>query len=161
MALTGTSMGGFVILIYASKHHDRNIRALVPICPPFKMDETAMMRNKEVMKKWKENGYTSFYVRTKGSKREKKTLSYGFVDDSLRYNMSKTTKKIDVPVLLIHGNRDMSVPLERSKLYYKNLAAHKKLVILRGAGHNHEFRKKDTKIVYREMSIWLKRYLKN
>jgi uncharacterized protein len=46
-------------------------------------------------------------------------------------------REITLPVLIIHGEEDMLVPLEEAKRFYDNLgSAEKKLVVIPGADHN-------------------------
>ncbi len=47
-------------------------------------------------------------------------------------------KQIGIPTLIIHGDRDLIVPLEQGELIYANLPAGtpKNMVIIEGAGHN-------------------------
>lgn len=58
-------------------------------------------------------------------------------DDSLPiYNASKM-KRVDLPLLVIHGGNDTLIPVEQGKaLFAASPSAHKKLLIIAGAGHN-------------------------
>lgn len=157
IGINGTSLGGLVLMIYASFN---DVNALTPFAAPFNMDDTAVMRDSEVAKQWKEHGLRYFYVRTKGNKKERKGLSYNFVIDREKYDMNILTKKIGAPALIIHGDKDATVPVKHAKMYYDALQAKKKLVILQGADHRlADLSKKNMSITLKETAAWFAKYL--
>lgn len=61
------------------------------------------------------------------------------------YSNDTRIKRINKPVLIIHGTRDWIIPCDEGKLIYDNLAKDidKKLILIEGAGHNNIFWYKD------------------
>lgn len=58
-------------------------------------------------------------------------------DPALPINNDEKMKKVTIPTLVIHGERDMLIPVHHGKALYENAAAEdKELVIIPGAGHN-------------------------
>jgi fermentation-respiration switch protein FrsA (DUF1100 family) len=53
-----------------------------------------------------------------------------------RYDVQATIKKIKVPVLVLHGDRDGVIPLEHGKLVFAAAPEPKKFFIIAGADHN-------------------------
>ncbi|MBI4895576.1 MAG: alpha/beta hydrolase [Candidatus Aenigmarchaeota archaeon] len=61
-------------------------------------------------------------------------------EDMQQFNPWKALEKLDIPVLFIHGDKDLLVPCEDSIKYSK--ICHKgKLIIIKGAGHDFDKRK--------------------
>jgi fermentation-respiration switch protein FrsA (DUF1100 family) len=54
----------------------------------------------------------------------------------IRYDVQATIKKIKVPVLVLHGDRDGVVPFEQGKLVFAAAPEPKKFFIIAGADHN-------------------------
>ncbi len=58
-------------------------------------------------------------------------------DPALPINNDEKMKKVTIPTLVIHGERDMLIPVHHGQTLYENAAAEEKdLVIISGAGHN-------------------------
>lgn len=53
----------------------------------------------------------------------------------------EAVKKIKIPVLFIHGDKDGLVPLEMAKKMYNTCMTEKELLIVSGAGHAESYRK--------------------
>ena len=63
-------------------------------------------------------------------------LSKTYVDDMVKINtLVNKTEKIEVPWLLVHGDKDDVVPLEEGREMYAAAYEPKELVILEGANH--------------------------
>lgn len=156
IGLMGSSMGGMVVMIYASRN---SVSAIVPICPVFNFMKTMTTRDKAAMEEWKKTGERYFDVRVKNG-RKRKPLSYNYFLDGKKYDMKKLVQKIRSPIMVVHGDMDKHTLIKDTKLYFRRyLNKPKKLVVLKGAGHNYQFRKKDFDIVFRESAAWLKKYM--
>ncbi len=129
VAVVGSSMGGLVATILATK--DKRIKNLVLSSPVASLD-LCSGDLKDQMKKCKENGYV--YISLESAKKYCR-LNYTFYQDYLKYNGIDLAKKIDIPTLILHGNKDDLVPIEGSKEILKNLKGEKALEILEGADH--------------------------
>jgi dipeptidyl aminopeptidase/acylaminoacyl peptidase len=83
-----------------------------------------------------------------------------FYEDGLRYDVYSEARKISCPVLIIHGNKDDSVPLEQSQKLIKNLnkAKQKSLEIIKGNDHYYSKAEHFQKMI--DLSVeWFKRWM--
>lgn len=81
------------------------------------------------------------------------------LDSCLRQDGLKALRKNKVPILIVNGSEDRSVPSSHAKKLYKNANKPKKLVILKGADHffvNYEHEKELVKAT----KDWFKKWLK-
>lgn len=53
-----------------------------------------------------------------------------------RFDLASHLKKVNVPLLVIHGDRDRIVPIELGKEVYEKARAPKDFYLVSGAGHN-------------------------
>ena len=58
-----------------------------------------------------------------------------FWEDFKNYDLLKSIKKINCPILFIHGSEDSIVPLSEMELYFKNANNPKEKAIIDGANH--------------------------
>ena len=56
-----------------------------------------------------------------------------------RFNNRKCLQNIMLPVLIFHGDNDRIIPLRNSRKLYQTALGRKKLVVVKGAGHNDIF----------------------
>ncbi|MBD3210740.1 prolyl oligopeptidase family serine peptidase [Candidatus Micrarchaeota archaeon] len=125
IGLSGSSFTGAVSLVAASK---RNFSALSLKCPVF--DSKMLWDEKyggEGVQEWKQSGYISPFGRK---------WSYEAYEDAKGYDMKAITKSIRAPALVIHGDRDDTVPLSHALAIIDNLDTEKKLVVVEGAKHD-------------------------
>ena len=61
-------------------------------------------------------------------------IPFNFISDNV-LNSKKLIKKIKCPILIVHGTKDIIIPLEHSKELYKLANKPKKLLILQGGDH--------------------------
>ncbi len=57
---------------------------------------------------------------------KKYSLSPSFVNDLLSYNMTESAKKVEIPMIIIHGENDQVLPYEDSIELFENLPVTKK-----------------------------------
>jgi dipeptidyl aminopeptidase/acylaminoacyl peptidase len=70
-----------------------------------------------------------------------KKLKKAFYDEFFTLDIPSSIKKYKKPLLIIHGDNDEAVPVERAYLMYEQANNPKKLVIIKGSDHS--FTKKD------------------
>ncbi len=133
IGVSGSSLGGLLTILYASKY---KITAAVPIAAPYSLLKdrgTTTNFTGEVIDNWKRKGFRHIPVRY-NSNYIKKRLSYNFVKDAKKYDVSN--RKIKCPVTFIHGTADTTVPVKHAKILYRNANKPKKLILIRGANHS-------------------------
>jgi len=113
----------------ASKTHDLFMLVLKS---PVSDYEKVTIKTDEELKGWKEKGHT-YYESGKG---EKLKLNYTFFEDFKNNDAYKAAKKIRIPTLIVHGDKDETVPLEQSKKT-SGLIENCKLEIIEGSDHRY------------------------
>jgi len=66
-----------------------------------------------------------------------------------------SARRIDVPVLLIHGSSDRETPPDHSRRVFEALRGPKQLILVPNAGHNQSLRGE----VWQDIDAWLDRTL--
>ena len=129
IGIIGASFGGITSLITAAKSKDLLFLGLK--CPASNFLEIELKhRSKENLQEWKQNGF-SFYENEEG---ERYRLNYNFFNDLKKNNGFVFADKINIPTLIVHGNKDTIVPVEQSKLIHK-LIPNCELEIIPNADH--------------------------
>ncbi|MCK4634810.1 MAG: alpha/beta fold hydrolase [Candidatus Aenigmarchaeota archaeon] len=129
IGLVGGSFGGIASLIVASKSDDLFVLALkAPVSDL--LGKLTAQENKYSIKEWKENGFI-YYTFSDGKKLK---LNYSYFEDAERINGYEAAKNIKIPTIIVHGEKDESVPVEQSKKT-ASLIKDCKLEIINGAGH--------------------------
>ena len=114
----------------ASKTEDLYLLALK--CPISNYKERELFTGtKEEIEQWKSQGYKT-HINGKGLKFR---LNYTFFEDYDNNNGYEAAKKITIPVLIIHGDKDKNVPVEQS-IKINKIFPNCKLEIIEGAGHH-------------------------
>ncbi|MDD5489470.1 MAG: alpha/beta fold hydrolase [Candidatus Moranbacteria bacterium] len=131
MGLFGSSFGGAASIIAASKTKDLSLLVLKSPVADY-MEREMGKGNKKELGEWKEKGFKDYF----DSKGNKYKLNYTFFEDFAKNDGYEAAKKIIIPVLIVHGDADTSVPIEQSKKLRKTLA-NAKLEIIKGANHHY------------------------
>jgi pimeloyl-ACP methyl ester carboxylesterase len=129
----GSSYGGMAAFLAAARTKDLFVLCLKCPVSDYFGKLMAQLCYEEV-EQWKQNGWTTY---TSSSTGKKHKLNYSFFKDPLNDKGYDAAKKITVPTLIIHGDADVTVPLEQSRKlasFIKNA----KLIIFPGCGHNFE-----------------------
>lgn len=129
IGLVGSSFGGMAALLAASKSPDIYVLALKSPVSDYLGKLIAQKSNEEI-ESWKEKGFIH-YPKTNG---EMLKLNYSFFEDTEKVSGFEAAKKIKVPTLIVHGDRDVSVPVEQSKKTAK-MIENCRLEVIRGADH--------------------------
>lgn len=131
IGLVGSSFGGIASIMAASKTNDLFILALKSPVSNYEEKEYAT-KSKEELEEWKNKGY-KYYVSGDGRKLK---LNYTFFEDFKDNNGYEAAKKIQIPTLIVHGDKDESVSIEQSKKTV-SLIENCKLEIIEGADHRY------------------------
>ena len=129
IALMGSSFGGLISLIAASD--DPDITGLVlksPVTEPISFWRGRL--SDEQIRKWKEDGVLHYHFEL-----EDYDLDYAFWEDLLSYNIHQLAENITCPTLIIHGDKDIYVPIKQSRDLAKIL--HTDVKIVKGANHGY------------------------
>lgn len=126
IGVVGLSMGGAVASALAGERKD-DIKSLCLWAPAGNMGEIVMSgkaaENIDLVRK---TGY---------AERAGLLVGIGFVDDVRNLNIFETAKGFDKKVMIIHGEKDTSVPLSVSEKYLKYYGGRAELKLIKDADH--------------------------
>ncbi|MCP2597652.1 alpha/beta fold hydrolase, partial [Candidatus Aminicenantes bacterium AC-335-G13] len=91
---------------------------------------------------WKNEGYID-YTSVNGDNFK---LDYSLLKEAEEINVYKIASEIKIPVLIVHGDHDESVPLNQSK-NLASLLKNCKLEIIKGADHRYSDSKHFNKMI--------------
>jgi uncharacterized protein len=121
----GSSLGGLLALLYASKHQEK-VAGLVLLAPALEFSERwEDMLGKDGLKKWESNGYIS--VPHYAYKKEE-PLAYNFFLDAAKHETKDLT--LDIPIMIFHGREDVTVPIDVSRRFSRSNGDHVQLLEL-------------------------------
>jgi uncharacterized protein len=130
LGLTGSSFGGLVSLLVASRRPD--LLALALKCPVADFPETLRLEfGDERMAHWKQ--FNEIPNVTGGP--HPVPLQYHLYEDCLTYDAYKEAESIRTPTLIVQGDCDELVPLHQSHRLIDAIRVEKRLEILTGADH--------------------------
>jgi uncharacterized protein len=125
IGVVGSSMGGTAALLFAAGA--QNVAALATIAAPVHPEKFAERFLTDAQRrKWRERGFIVY----QGFR-----LNATMLEDVETIDAAAAARKISAPTLVLHGDRDDTVPVEEGRELYAALAGPKHLVILDGAGH--------------------------
>ncbi|MBR9693370.1 alpha/beta hydrolase [Candidatus Woesearchaeota archaeon] len=126
IGLTGSSIGGAAVY-YAAP--DLDITGVAPMCPALDNQKVWKKRaGAAKIKEWEKKG-TITYTTYAG---QKKKLAYHYYEDAGNHDPEKV--KITAPVLIVHGDKDTTVPYASSQAICKSKGY--TLLKIKGADHN-------------------------
>ncbi|HEY7217986.1 MAG TPA: alpha/beta fold hydrolase [Candidatus Binatia bacterium] len=124
-AIFGSSMGGSVALLFAAQ--ESTVAALVTLAAPLHPENfPRRVLTPEQIQQWREQGFTIY----RGQR-----LNVALLNDVEHINMSASARKINCPVLILHGDADEVVPIEEAYELHQYLTNSKRLVIFEGSDH--------------------------
>ncbi len=130
IGLFGSSFGGMASIMTASKSNDLFLLALrSPVSNYEKYYKKKFSLS--YLDDWKRKGYR--YYKEDGKKLR---LNYSFLEDFKNNDGWKASTLIKIPTLIIHGDKDKSVPVEQS-IKTTKLIPNCRLVLIKGADHRY------------------------
>ncbi len=131
VGLMGSSFSGIASTIVASRVDGLSLFVLKSPVSDYE-EVRRLRRSDEEMNVRKEKGY-DFYSNSKWDKRK---LNYSFVEDFVNHDAYESAKNIKIPTFVIHGDADITVPVEQSKKM-ASLLPDCTLEIISGADHQY------------------------
>ena len=131
IGLMGSSFGGMAGIMAASKMNDLYVLALKSPVSDFSILFQAHQDEQE-FKEIKEKGFT-YITDIEGNQRK---LNISFFLDAQKVKGYQVAKKIKIPTLIVHGDKDDSVPLEQSQRT-ASLIENCRLEVIEGADHGY------------------------
>lgn len=142
LVLHGHSTGSIDASLYAYK--DKRINRLILSGATDRLEHSARFDFSDMMV-WDfwTKGYITYRRRPDGRKTwvTGKRLKKAFYDEFFSLDIPKAMKKYRRPLLIIHGEMDEGVPLQRAKDLFKLCNSPKQLYIIKGADHKFSKRK--------------------
>ncbi|MFH1209254.1 MAG: alpha/beta fold hydrolase [archaeon] len=129
IGLFGMSFGGYASLITASLSKDIIRLGLMSPVSNY-LGNIILDRSNENIKNWDQIGFIYYTSTLKGKLR----LNYGFYQDSKKYDGWESARNIKIPVLVVHGDNDKTVPIEQSRRLC-SLLSNRRFKIIKGADH--------------------------
>jgi dienelactone hydrolase len=131
IGLLGHSRGGGITLLYASE--DERIQCVATWSAIAKVERYS----DEVIKQWEKQGFIEIEnKRTNQMMRINKEFLTDIKKNGKKLNILKAASKINIPVLIIHGDNDESVPVSEANEIYEKLNGYgNELEIIEGGTH--------------------------
>jgi len=147
IGLLGESLGALISILA----YDEKIKTLVLWAPVTKSKTPSIILKEELQQELNGRGYVIY----KKDGREFK-IPKEYLEERQAVNQKEILSKIKSPILIIHGDKDDTVPLEQSKEAMQFLPKESKLKIVKDGDH-----KLDNKMdLVIPLSVeWFKRYL--
>ncbi len=150
--LAGHSLGGFCIAYYAV-NHGAEVKAIAPISTFISGGISLKTKDKDLLDDWKKTGWKIAPSLSKPGVMKK--LKWSHMEDRLKYDLLPDANKLNIPVLIIVGENDDSIPPKYQKLLYEKLPGKKELHIIKGSSHT--FREpNELHEIYQIINKWIK-----
>lgn len=131
IGLMGSSFGGFASLIAASQLPELSLLALKS--PVSDYLGLLITRDQDIeIPRWKQKGFISVI----GSYGQNLKLNYSFFRNAETIKSYDAIQQIKIPTLIVHGDKDKTVPIEQS-LRCVNMMENCRLEIIEGADHTY------------------------
>ena len=105
--------------------------------------------------KWEKLDQSGISIKTKPNG-EIIRIGPQFWKDFDKYDLLKSVKKINCPILFIHGSKDERVPIYEMEAYFESVYDPKEKIIIKGADHGFVPHRDK---MYRIVIDWFKNYL--
>ncbi len=129
IGLVGSSFGGLASILTASQSDDLYLLALKsPVSDYISMAHTR--RSEKEINEWKNKGY----IELDSTNQERRRLNYSFYEDAEKVNAYEAARKIKIPTLIVHGDKDETVAIKQS-IKTARLIKNCRLEIITGCDH--------------------------
>ena len=129
IGLVGSSFGGMASILAAPKSSALSVLALKSPVSDY-LDRLIFQDHKKKIKEWEETGF----IQITGTAGQSLRLNHSFYLDARKIRGYEAAERISIPTLIVHGNRDETVPVEQS-IKASQLINNCRLEILDGADH--------------------------
>jgi len=151
IGIVGSSLGGMVAIYTAA--NDPRVKVAV-FGAPVTNFKKCFSKDKYNSFEWKKQGRLTI----RDHKGKEFEIGYGFFEEGCKYNLFKEAEKINIPVLVIQGDQDKSIPLEDTQKFMPQLK-NAKLFIVEGAEHIWSTQPDKLKIFAEKISEFFKQNL--
>lgn len=137
IGLIGHSRGGAVALIQTSESIENNLNQNIKALALWGTIATFERYTKHQIEVWKKQGYIEVInSRTNQIMRLNRILLDDYEQNRDRFNLLNCIRTINIPIIIIHGDQDLTVPLKEAYQLYEASNKNKtELVIVNGTGH--------------------------
>ncbi len=129
IGLFGSSFGGYAALLMASRSHELCILTLKSPVSDYLGLLIAPDHGRDI-ESWKKEGF----ILVEGADGKKRRLNYSFFEDAEKISGCLRAEHIRTPALIVHGDRDETVPVAQSQRT-AGLIPDCRLEIIEGADH--------------------------
>jgi pimeloyl-ACP methyl ester carboxylesterase len=145
--LLGSSVGGVVTILYASKTKEK-ISSISVIAPPYHLTPfIERIANIDDINKLPDKGMTSI---------SEIFINNSFFKEFKNINLRKSIKKISIPTMIIIGSNDELIPLDSIKEMQNTLKVENKLVVIDDGDHTLA-RQRDLDTIKENIIQWIKK----
>ena len=147
LGLFGESLGGLTSLLA----YDNEIKTLVLWAPVTKSKKQELILKEELHNDINEKGFTTFYKDSREFR-----IPRQYVEEREAVNQKEMLSRIKCPVLIIHGDKDNTIPWTQSKEAMEYLPKESKLEVIEGGCHKLDSK---TNLAIPMTVNWFKEYL--
>ncbi len=153
VGVVGSSFGGFIALICASKHP--HLQALGLKCPVIDFPEVLRLEfGENAFERWKRTDQIPNILKGK----DPIFLPYTFFEECRTYCGYDAAANVRVPTLIVHGTRDELIPSHQIGRLLYSLQVPKQIKLIEGA--NHQFgRPEDFRLMTVHLAEWMQEHL--
>jgi uncharacterized protein len=149
VGLIGSSFGGFIAILAASRHP--HLQALGLKCPVVDFSEVLQCEfGPEGMAQWKRTNHIPDIL----GGDQPIPLPYAFFEECLTYNGYDAASHIHTPTLIVHGEQDAIIPPHQIDRILESLSGPKDLRVIPGADH-YFGRPEDFRVMTTHLANWL------
>jgi len=133
IGLAGLSLGGGVAVYVTA--HDKRIKSLIAFSPRLNNSDTITENfTDEEVEQWRKKGKIHYYDVGRDKYWPMKST---YLEDCLKVNALPLAEKINIPSLLIQGDKDTAVSFEQNKEFFDRILVNKEIVYIKNCDHQY------------------------